>query len=117
VPGPCPAGLLRHGAVWRAKAWMKQQFLERVWRRAMEFPFQGNSTQEISVPASSEPPITCPPHRHGLLLSQFLLLMLLRVCDPALPARDNSISVQQIQTLIEFSHLNQGRNSSASLQS
>lgn len=69
-----------------------------------------------SVSASSEPPTTCPQHRRGLL-SQPLSLVLLHVCDWALPARDNSISVQQIQTLIEFSQLNQGRNSSASLQS
>lgn len=55
--------------------------------------------------------------RTGTASSSPLSLTLLRVHDQALPARDNSISVQQIQTLIEFCHLKQGRNSSASLQS
>lgn len=117
LPPPEPAGLLRHGGAWRAKAWKKQQFLEHVGERAMKFPFQSDSTWKIPVPNTSEPPTTCPPHKHGLFLSQPLSLMLLCVYDRALPARDNSISVQQIQHLIEFSHLYQGRNSSARPQS
>lgn len=78
---------------------------------------------EVSFPewqdmehSSSEPPTTCPPKWHNLFLS-LSPHSCYCVCDWALPARDNSISVQQIQTLIEFSHLNPGRNSSASLQS